>query len=68
MTFSGILTLQPTNQPRTKAAGLERHRIVIFTIGFPAITLGSLATVYNKYLHGYEHYKTWHAVSIDFFV
>jgi len=67
MIFPGILTLQPTNQPQTKAAGLERHRTVIFTVGLPAITLGTSAIVYNKYLHGYEHYKTWHAVSTDIF-
>ncbi|KAL9715690.1 hypothetical protein Ac2012v2_000133 [Leucoagaricus gongylophorus] len=57
----GILTLQPTSQPRTKAAGLNRHQTAFLTTGFPVIALGTLAIVYNKYLGGYEHYRTWHA-------
>ena len=64
---SGILTLQPTSQPRTKAAGLNRHQTAFLTTGFPVIALGTLAIVYNKYLGGYEHYRTWHAVSSDVF-
>ncbi|KXN88278.1 hypothetical protein AN958_07737 [Leucoagaricus sp. SymC.cos] len=56
-----ILTLQPTSQPRTKAAGLERHQTSIFTLGFPVVTLGTLAVAYNKYLRDYPHFKTWHA-------
>ncbi|KAJ3574726.1 hypothetical protein NP233_g1581 [Leucocoprinus birnbaumii] len=57
----GILTLQPTNQPKTKAAGLERHQNVIFTVGFPAMALGSLAVAFNKYLRDYPHFVTSHA-------
>ncbi|KAF5360770.1 hypothetical protein D9756_004697 [Leucocoprinus leucothites] len=57
----GILTLQPTSQPRSKAAGLERHQMSVFNIGFPTITLGTLAIVYNKYLRDYPHFRTWHA-------
>ncbi|OBZ75657.1 hypothetical protein A0H81_04475 [Grifola frondosa] len=56
----GIMTLQPTSHPKTKAAGLVRHQLAMFFLGVPAITLGTLAMVFNKYLHGAEHFTTWH--------
>ncbi|KAI0831143.1 hypothetical protein BC628DRAFT_1352519 [Trametes gibbosa] len=56
----GILTLQPTSQPRTKAAGLTRHQVVILALGVPSIALGTLAIVYRKALHGNPHFATWH--------
>ncbi|KAH9079210.1 hypothetical protein EDB83DRAFT_2513760 [Lactarius deliciosus] len=55
----GILTLQPTSQPKTKAAGLWRHQIAMIT-GFVAIGLGSSAMWYNKESHGAPHITTWH--------
>ncbi|KAH9030671.1 hypothetical protein EDB85DRAFT_1415624 [Lactarius pseudohatsudake] len=55
----GILTLQPTSQPKTKAAGLWRHQIAMIT-GFLAIGLGSSAMWYNKESHGAPHITTWH--------
>ncbi|KAH9180346.1 hypothetical protein EDB89DRAFT_2086314 [Lactarius sanguifluus] len=55
----GILTLQPTSQPKTKAAGLWRHQIAM-TTGFLAIGLGSSAMWYNKESHGAPHITTWH--------
>lgn len=58
----GILTLQPTSQPKTKAAGFLRHQTAVFFIGFPAITLGTLAVAYNKWLRNADHFKTWHGV------
>ncbi|KAI8998786.1 hypothetical protein BD414DRAFT_133868 [Trametes punicea] len=56
----GILTLQPTSQAKTKAAGLTRHQLAILALGVPAITLGTVAIVYRKYLHEHPHFTTWH--------
>ena len=56
----GILTLQPTNQPKTKAAGLMRHQAAIFFVGVPCIALGTFAVWYNKILNGRPHFATWH--------
>ncbi|KAF9472768.1 hypothetical protein BDN70DRAFT_868041 [Pholiota conissans] len=56
----GIITLQPTNQPKSKAAGLIRHEVAIFVIGFPSIIVGTFAVSYNKYLRSADHFTTWH--------
>ncbi|KAF8201585.1 hypothetical protein BJ912DRAFT_507713 [Pholiota molesta] len=56
----GILTLQPTNQPKTKAAGLVRHQVAIFVFGFPSILVGTFAVSYNKWLRSADHFVTWH--------
>ncbi|KAI0928399.1 hypothetical protein AcW1_005654 [Taiwanofungus camphoratus] len=56
----GILTLQPTSQPTSKAAGLSRHQLIMLGLGLPAILLGTLAILINKRLHGYAHFVTWH--------
>jgi len=56
----GIITLQPTNQPKTKVAGLLRHQVAIFFIGFPCIGLGTFAVSYNKWLRSADHFTTWH--------
>jgi len=56
----GILTLQPTAQPKTKSAGLLRHQVAIFVFGFPSILFGTLAMFYNKWLRSAEHFTTWH--------
>jgi len=56
----GILTLQPTSQPKTKAAGLARHQYAILFAAFPIIFFGTFAVMYNKYLHGAVHFKSWH--------
>jgi len=56
----GILTLQPTTKPRTKAAGLARHQIFMIMLGFPAICLGVLAIIINKSVHEQPHFTTWH--------
>ncbi|KAJ6606554.1 hypothetical protein DFH09DRAFT_11857 [Mycena vulgaris] len=56
----GILTLQPTSQAKTKAAGLARHQYAILFAGFPAIFLGTAAIMYNKWAHGSVHFKSWH--------
>ena len=60
---SGILTLQPTSQVKTKAAGLTRHQLAMAALGVPAIFLGTLAIIWNKYIHESAHFKTWHGVS-----
>ncbi|KAJ8093311.1 hypothetical protein PM082_020797 [Marasmius tenuissimus] len=56
----GIITLQPTNQPRTKVAGLRRHQAAIFYFALPLVSLGTLFIMYNKSLNGTHHFKTWH--------
>jgi len=56
----GILTLQPTSQPQTKAAGLQRHQIATIGIGVPLILLGALAVFLNKLSHNAPHFTTWH--------
>ncbi|KAJ7093180.1 hypothetical protein C8R44DRAFT_835539 [Mycena epipterygia] len=56
----GILTLQPTSQPKTKAAGLARHQYAILFVAFPAIFMGTVAIVYNKFAHGANHFVSWH--------
>lgn len=60
----GILTLQPTSQPKTKAAGFARHHLAIFFIAFPSVTIGTFAVWYNKHLNGRDHFLSWHGVSI----
>ncbi|KAH9946249.1 uncharacterized protein BXZ73DRAFT_95751 [Epithele typhae] len=56
----GILTLQPTSQAKTKAAGLTRHQLAMAAFGVPAIALGALAIIWNKNLHESPHFTTWH--------
>jgi len=56
----GILTLQPTSQPKTKAAGLARHQYAILFAAFPMIFFGTFAVMYNKYVHSAQHFKSWH--------
>jgi len=58
----GIMTLQPTAQVATKAAGLSRHQLAMFAIGFPAIFLGTLAMWWNKVIHNAPHAVTWHGL------
>ena len=56
-----ILTLQPTNQPQTKAEGLDRHALASYS-AFPLAFGGVSAAYYNKELLGKLHTQTWHAV------
>ncbi|KAF7338642.1 Cytochrome b561 domain-containing protein [Mycena venus] len=56
----GIMTLQPTSQPKTKAAGLARHQYAILFAAFPIIFFGTFAIMYNKYVHGAIHFRSWH--------
>lgn len=58
---TGILTLQPTSQPKTKADGLRRHQIVML-IGLSSILLGTSAVFVYKGSQGAPHYTTWHGV------
>ncbi|KZT74199.1 hypothetical protein DAEQUDRAFT_721082 [Daedalea quercina L-15889] len=58
----GIVTLQPTSQPRTKSAGLFRHQSAILLGAYPAVLLGTLAIWWNKTLHGARHATTWHGI------
>lgn len=58
----GILTLQPTAHPKTKAAGLQRHQKAMLVFGFPCIALGILAVEIHKVELGYGHFATWHGI------
>jgi cytochrome b-561 domain containing protein 2 len=59
--YTGILTLQPTSQPKAKAAGLQRHQTAML-IGLPSILLGTSAMVYHKGSHDAPHFTSWHGV------
>ncbi|KIY65205.1 hypothetical protein CYLTODRAFT_424556 [Cylindrobasidium torrendii FP15055 ss-10] len=56
----GVLTLQPTSQPKSKEAGLVRHQAALFGVAVPAAILGTVAVFYNKYLHDKHHFKSLH--------
>ncbi|KAI0797840.1 hypothetical protein C8Q75DRAFT_801754 [Abortiporus biennis] len=60
VSHQGVLTLQPTSQPRTKAAGLIRHQIAMIVLGYPILLIGTAAVSYNKYLGGRSHFTSWH--------
>lgn len=56
----GILTLQPTSQPKTKTAGLARHQLIMLALAFPCIAVGTLLMIWNKKIHESSHFTTWH--------
>ncbi|GJE86961.1 cytochrome b561 [Phanerochaete sordida] len=56
----GIVTLQPTAHPKTKAAGLTRHQLAMIVIGFPVAFLGYLAIFVNKLNSNHSHFTSWH--------
>lgn len=56
----GIITLQPTSQPKTKAAGLSRHQLAIFVCAFPIVSIGTFAVWWNKHIRDHNHFTTWH--------
>jgi len=60
----GILTLQPTSQaqPAEKTAGLTRHQLYMFALGFPMLLFGVAAVAFNKHLHGAAHITSSHAM------
>lgn len=58
----GILTLQPTSQARTKAAGLTRHQLAMIILGFPSAFLGYTAIFVTKNIHGRAHFQSWHGI------
>lgn len=60
------MTLQPTSQIRTKKHGLARHQVAMLLLGFPSIALGSIFMIYNKAIHGSDHFTTWHGVSLRY--
>ena len=64
--FIGILNLQPTSQPKTKAAGLSRHQLIILGIGLPSIVTGTTLIYANKTIHEAPHFTTWHGVRCFF--
>jgi len=57
----GIMTLQPTSQPKSKASGLARHQLIVLGVGFPSILVGTVLIFLNKNVHESAHFTTWHA-------
>ncbi|KAI0340499.1 hypothetical protein BDW22DRAFT_1430657 [Trametopsis cervina] len=58
----GILTLQPTSQAKSKAAGLTRHQLAMIVLGFPSAFLGYSAIYATKVSHDRPHFTTWHGI------
>jgi len=58
----GLVTLQTTSQlnPKAKAAGLNRHQLIILGLAFPCIAVGTLVIIWNKNIHDKPHFVTWH--------
>jgi len=56
----GILTLQPTSRPRSKAEGLARHQLAM-SFGFACIILGTSAIIANKNIQNKGHFASPHA-------
>jgi cytochrome b-561 domain containing protein 2 len=56
----GVLTLQPTSQARTKAAGLVRHQLAMIGLGIPVALLGFLAVFFTKIANDKQHFTSWH--------
>ena len=65
--FPGILTLQSTNHPKTKAAGLVRHQLAVFLAGIPLLVIGTWSIYHNKQLGARPHFVSWHGVK-KFFI
>jgi len=57
----GIMTLQPTAHPKTKARGLSRHQLMIACLGLPCLVIGTGAMIYNKEVFNRPHFTSWHA-------
>ena len=58
----GILTLQPTSRPTTKAAGLNRHRFAILLLSIPVLGLGTFSIIFKKWPYPDNYVLTWHGV------
>lgn len=56
----GILTLQPTSRPHSKAKALVRHQLAM-TFGLLCIILGTSAIIANKSIHYNDHFASTHA-------
>jgi len=56
----GILTLQPTSRPRSKAEGLVRHQLAM-GFGFFCMVLGASAIIVHKNAHNNSHFVSPHA-------
>ena len=63
-----IMTLQPTSQPRTKAAGLARHQLAILALAVPIMVFGYTAIFVTKNMTRRRHFTTWHGVSAGMIV
>ncbi|TDL19878.1 hypothetical protein BD410DRAFT_751529 [Rickenella mellea] len=57
---AGILTLQPTSQPSTKARGLKRHQLIMLCVAFPVILTGTILVLFHKVIHEHNHFTSWH--------
>lgn len=58
----GIASVQPPTPPAgIRAARLALHQRVLLGIALPAMATGTSFMYYNKYVHGAEHFTTWHS-------
>ncbi|KIY43679.1 hypothetical protein FISHEDRAFT_53131, partial [Fistulina hepatica ATCC 64428] len=58
----GILTLQPTPEPKGKVKSLQRHQIYIFFAGLPTVFIGTMAVIIHKFISGKTHFRSFHAI------
>ncbi|WWC63132.1 uncharacterized protein I303_105732 [Kwoniella dejecticola CBS 10117] len=57
----GITPLQPPGTNSSiKATRFKSHQNIMLGLALPILTIGSVAMVYNKYLHGAPHFTSWH--------
>ncbi|WWC71712.1 uncharacterized protein I206_105670 [Kwoniella pini CBS 10737] len=57
----GITPLQPpSTNSSIKQNRFKSHQSIMLGLALPILTIGSLAMVYNKYIHGSSHFTTWH--------
>ncbi|WVR07376.1 hypothetical protein IAU60_004417 [Kwoniella sp. DSM 27419] len=58
----GITPLQPPPPSSgTRQTRFKTHQSFMLGLALPALAIGSVAMVYNKYLHGAAHFTSWHA-------
>ncbi|WWD18899.1 hypothetical protein CI109_103355 [Kwoniella shandongensis] len=58
----GITPLQPPPPNSvTRSSRFKSHQNLILLLALPALSIGSAAMIYNKYLHSAKHFTTWHS-------
>ncbi|KAK8854949.1 hypothetical protein IAR55_003688 [Kwoniella newhampshirensis] len=58
----GVTPLQPPpSNSATRSSRFKSHQNLMLLLALPALAIGSAAMIYNKYLHGAQHFTTWHS-------